>query len=184
MSKRPSFRVLCAGAAVSLLGGLLAVVVPLLLTTTPASAQPNPPGGAIIVNNGSFGNQSALPSGCASANDSTIQAAVNAASSDSIIYVCAGTYDESVTINKPLALDGAEFGVDAVGRSGEPETVIDGAGGVTYTSGATTGTVSGFTINGYTGGVGEIQAANVGSAWTFTDNIMDVSNGGDLLQHR
>ena len=33
-------------------------------------------------------------------------------------------------------------------------------------------------MNSYTGGVGEIRAASVGSGWTFTDNIIDASQGG------
>jgi parallel beta-helix repeat protein len=129
-----------------------------------------PPGGAIIV-----GTASAT---CVSPSYATIQPAISAASPGATIYVCAGTYSQSVSINKPLTLLGAQYGVDGVGRSGQPETVIDTTGGISYAPGATTGTVSGFTLNGYTGTVGEIQAANVGSAWTFTDNIMDVSNGG------
>ena len=63
MSKRLSFRVVCAGLAVPLLGGLLAVVVPELTGPALAGAQPNPPVGAIVVNNGSYGDQSALPAG-------------------------------------------------------------------------------------------------------------------------
>ena len=103
---------------------------------------------------------------------------MTSAPADSIIYVCAGTYNESVTVNEPLALDGAEFGVSAVGRTGEPETVVSGTGGIKFTAGASGDAVSGFTINGYTGGVGAIQAANVGSGWTFSDNIVDASEGG------
>jgi nitrous oxidase accessory protein NosD len=129
-----------------------------------------PPGGAIVVG-------VAGPS-CPSPSTSSIQTAINSANPGATIYVCAGTYNESLTINEPLTLLGAQYGVDARTRSAEPETIIDGSGGIQYTSGATTGTVSGFTLNGYTGSVGEIQAANVGSAWTFTDNLMDVSNGG------
>jgi len=94
-----------------------------------------------------------------------------------VIYVCAGTYNESLSISEPLDLDGAQFGRDARGRV-TAETVIDGAGGITYTTGATTGTINGFTLNGYTGSVAEIVASNVGSGWTFNNNIIDVSNGG------
>src|SRR5690349_21616061 len=42
---------------------------------------------------------------------STIQAAVNAANPGDVIQVDAGTYPESVTINKALTLDGANAGV-------------------------------------------------------------------------
>ena len=147
------------------------------------STGPPPPPPPLVVNNGSYSPQSDLPSVCLAPNPvyTTIQAAVNAATSDATIYVCAGTYDESnvaISIDEPLTIEGAQFGVNAVGRSGQPETVIDDTAGIVYGAGATTGTLSGFTLNGYTGSVGEIDAANVGSAWTFTDNIIDVSNGG------
>ncbi len=162
-------RFLKLSLSVMLAGGALigaAVAAP-----TVAGAQVvTPPGGAIVV-----GISSAT---CPSPSYSSIQSAIDDASSGATIYVCSGTYDESLTIDKPLTLLGAQYGVDARTRSGDPETIIDGSGGIDYTSGATTGTVSGFTLNGYTGGVGEIDAANVGSAWTFTDNAIDVSNGG------
>ena len=110
----------------------------------------------------------------------TISSAIIAASPGATIYVCAGTYPESLTIDKPLTLLGARFGNDARGRSGS-ETVITGAGGITYTTGATSGTIDGFTLNGYAGGTGEIVASNVGSNWQFKNNIIDVSNGGIYL---
>jgi hypothetical protein len=151
----------------------------LLVAAPSASAAPPaaqaPPAGAIIVSN----NPGSDPvSACNTPDYGTIQDAVDAATTGDTIYVCDGTYSDPVTINEPLTLDGAEYGVSGVGRTGAPETVIDAPGGVTYSAGATTGTLSGFTLNSYTGGVGEISAAGVGSAWTFTDNIVDVSNGG------
>ncbi len=143
-----------------------------------AGAQPNPPGGALLVNNGSYANQGILPTGCVGASYTTIQAAVNAASPGNSIYVCAGTYSGAVSIGTSVVLDGAEYGVNAVGRTGEPETVIDATGGITFTSGGSGSTVSGFSLSGYTGSTGEINAANVGSGWTFSDNIIDTSKGG------
>jgi hypothetical protein len=142
-----------------------------------------PPPGVIIVNNDTYPTQSDLPSACSTPTYPTIDDAVGAASSGDTIYVCAGTYDENISIDLPLILDGAEYGVDAVGRSGYPETIIDSADGITYAPGATTGTVSGFDLNGLTDtGPGEITAdpglSGVGSGWTFTDNIVDVSEGG------
>ena len=161
-------RILKLSLSVALAGGMLTGAA--LASPAVAGADPAVPAGAIVV-----GTASAT---CSAPSYSTIQAAINAASSGATIYVCPGTYNESLTINKPLILDGAQYGVDARNRSVPDESVISGNGGITYTSGASTGTVSGFTLNGYTGGVGEIQASNVGSGWTFTDNIMDVSNGG------
>ena len=183
MTRRPSFRILRVGIGAVLAGGMIGVVTAGLGEGS-ASAEPPPvPAGATVVNNGSYANQADLPSACSSPAFTTIDSAVAAASSSETIYVCAGTYDENPTISLPLTLDGAEYGVDGVGRTGNPETVIDSTGGITYATGATTGTVSGFDLSGYTGtGPGEIQAdpglAGVGSGWTFTDNIIDVSNGG------
>jgi hypothetical protein len=151
-------------------------------STTPAvkaSSLKAPPAGAIIVSNHTGSNSI---TGCRTPAYTTIQAAVNAASPGSKIYVCDGTYNESVTISTRLFLYGAEYGVGAPSRpAGDLETVIDGSGGIQYASGATTGTIDGFTLNGYTGSIAEIDAAGVGSAWKFIDNIIDVSNGGIYL---
>jgi parallel beta-helix repeat protein len=161
-------------AAGTLMGGLLVVVT---AGTATAVSLPTPPAGATFVSNHSGAD---AVTGCAAPSFTSIQAAVTAASANATIYVCAGTYNESVSIAKPLTLDGAEFGVDARTRSGV-ETIIDGSGGVSYVAGATSGTLNGFTLNGYTGGTGEVQAANVGSAWNLSNNVVDVSNGGYYL---
>ena len=49
---------------------------------------------------------------------STIQDAVTNATAGDTILADAGTYSESVTINKSLTLEGAQHGVDARTRSG------------------------------------------------------------------
>jgi parallel beta-helix repeat protein len=48
----------------------------------------------------------------------TIQEAINAASSGDIIYVKAGTYYESITINKPLSLEGEDAAVTIIDARG------------------------------------------------------------------
>ena len=60
---------------------------------------------------------------------STIQAAITAASAGDVIDVCAGTFSENITINKPLTLRGANAGVKATGSvRGAGESIIDGTG--------------------------------------------------------
>src|SRR5438552_18128534 len=57
----------------------------------------------------------------------TIQAAVDAASPNATINVDAGSYEELVTVNKPLTLHGAQAGVDARDDSrGSAESVVRG----------------------------------------------------------
>ena len=152
------------------------VIGPVAVTSAGASASGSdaPTAGSVIVNNGTYGGT--LPSACASPGFTSIQLAVNAASSGATIYVCAGTYNESVSISKPLTLDGAQYLTNAVGRSGGPESVITGSGGVTYTTGATSGTLRGFSLHSSTT-YSEIYAANVGSGWTFTNNIINANLG-------
>ena len=157
--------------SIALCAGVL-VGASLSISSAAGAATTAPPAGATIVGASS-------PS-CHAPSFSTIQAAITAASAGATIYVCAGTYNESLSINKPLILLGAEYQSDARTRSGA-ETVIDGTGGITYASGATSGTIEGFTLNGYTGGTGEVVASDVGSGWTFTKDIVDVSNGGFYL---
>ena len=64
---------------------------------------------------------------CPSPTVATIQAAITAAAANDVIYVCAGTCTEQLTINKPLTLLGAQFGVDARTGRTDPavETVFD-----------------------------------------------------------
>jgi len=153
----------------TLLGGLLVVINP-----GPASAQSPIPGGALVVSNGATD-----PAGCATAPYATIQSAVNAAQSGDTVYVCAGTYDESVTINEPLTLDGAQYGVSAPSRSG-PETVIEAPassqGPIVYGSGAPTGEVDGFTLNGDNSAnnpTGISAFGSSGTGYTWADNIIE-----------
>jgi nitrous oxidase accessory protein NosD len=112
----------------------------------------------------------------------TVQSAVDTATPGDTIYVCAGTYTENLTISKPLTILGAEH--DVTVGAGDTSTRTDATdesilkGDVSYRTGATTGTLSGFTLIGTATDVPVVQAKQVGSGWRFTDDIVDVSNGG------
>lgn len=56
----------------------------------------------------------------------TIQAAINAASSNDIINVAAGTYAGSILVNKLLTLRGPNTGVDPCTATRSPEAIITG----------------------------------------------------------
>jgi parallel beta-helix repeat protein len=152
------------------LGAGAGVVLPTLVAR--ANPPVPPPAGAIVT--GTSGPT------CPSPTYATIQSAINAAPAGATIYVCAGTYNESPTINKPLILDGAQYDVDARTRAGSTETVVNGSGGISFTAGATSGTVNGFTLEGYTGTAGAITATGVGAGWRFVNNVIDVSTGGGV----
>ncbi len=78
----------------------------------------------------------------------TIQQAIAAASDGDTIVVAAGSYKESVTVDKSLTLKGAQAGVDARNRSGE-ETIIEpdeGAGIRILTVADRVVVIDGFTV--------------------------------------
>ncbi|MBA3766375.1 MAG: thrombospondin type 3 repeat-containing protein [Acidobacteria bacterium] len=89
---------------------------------------------------------------CPGATYFTIQSAVNAAAPGDTIQVCAGTYTETVTVNKTLTLLGAQNGVDARTRAAAPgtESVVNGAGGG-FNITASNVVINGFTIEGASG---------------------------------
>lgn len=80
----------------------------------------------------------------------SIQAAINAASSGGTVTVGSGTYNEKITINKPLSLVGANVGVNPVTSARGAESIIDasGVGAVAVTVTAANVTINGFTITG------------------------------------
>jgi hypothetical protein len=124
--------------------------------------------------------QVAAPEECAY---SSIQAAVNAAESGDIINVGAGTYKESVLIDKPLTLVGpteiSPNGSDPLTRvdRGAEAVIAPPAGatnhGITLTAVATDVTVSGFTVD-LSNGVQNQRHLNVNTAipsLTISQNV-------------
>jgi hypothetical protein len=110
---------------------------------------------------------------CPFAAHTTVGAAVAAANPGDQINVCAGTYPETVVVNKFLTLRGAQAGIDARTRpipepSPSPappppnESILNGPGGSLHIT-ASNVTVDGFTVQEASGpplGVGIALAAN------------------------
>jgi parallel beta-helix repeat protein len=112
---------------------------------------------------------------CANPDFSTIHDAVNAAVPGTTILVCAGTYNENVTLNKPLTLRGAQAGVDATTRNapGAESIVSGGSGNPFVIQGIGAGdsdVIDGFTIthSGSSAGIGVFA----GSGHLFRDNVI------------
>lgn len=84
---------------------------------------------------------------CPFAAYTTITAAVAAAANGDQIDVCAGTYTETVTVNKAITLRGAQAGVDARTRSvpTTQESILNSPGGSLSIT-ASNVTVDGFTV--------------------------------------
>jgi hypothetical protein len=113
----------------------------------------------------------------------TIQAAVNASNPGDTIDVSAGTYAESVTVNKSLVLNGAQAGVDGrdPSRTAEPstESIVTGSGNDGKTPFDVTAndvTIDGFTVEGATNsnafGTNLLVGAGT-SGETIEDNVIE-----------
>jgi hypothetical protein len=94
-------------------------------------------------------------------NFATIQAAVTAANPGDTILADAGTYNEHVTVNKSLILEGARHGVDARTRSGS-ESIVNGGGFSPFYVTANDVTIDGFTIQGADGSMGNVFPGGFG----------------------
>ena len=92
---------------------------------------------------------------CPGATFTTIQAAVNTAIAGDTVKVCAGSYVETVTVNKTLTIQGAQMGVDARTRVAVAgtESVVAGPGGGFNVS-ANNVSINGFTIKNAAGSTG------------------------------
>ncbi|MEU0689565.1 SpaA isopeptide-forming pilin-related protein [Streptomyces uncialis] len=152
------------------------------VSAVPASAAPAavvpPPAGAIIV--GTAGPNCPAPA------FATITDAVAAAAPESTLYVCAGLYQEHVTITKNLTLLGAQWGVDArTGRTDlSEETVVTSAAGEFTYSDTATGTIDGFTLQGAAtvtpppDDIGILVLTDAGTGFTWINNVISGNTGG------
>src|SRR5205823_14490979 len=92
-----------------------------------------------------------------------IQDGINVSASSATVQVGAGTYNENLTIDRPLTLLGPNVGNSGAGpRVGEAE--INGTVSLT-TAGSVT--IDGFTVNG--------AVSDPSSPLTLTDNIISAS---------
>lgn len=108
----------------------------------------------------------------------SIQSAINEASGNDVIEVCAGIYAESVTVNKPLDIRGANYGTPVTGRTfatASESFVQTTASGSAFTM---QGGSSGSSIRGFSlGSVGDAGNRGVNmitglSNVTISENII------------
>lgn len=109
---------------------------------------------------------------CGDARFSSVQAAVDAVANHGTVYVCAGTYTESVTISKPLHLAGKSHSV--IDASGQPYGVGVAASN-TRVSGLTVKNAS-FDENTGSPGDGIVTAGLINGNPVPADHVAIVGN--------
>ena len=121
----------------------------------------------VVVNDNTVGPG---PAGadCANPDFSNIHDAVNASVAGSTILVCAGTYNETVNVNKKLTIEGAQAGVDARTRS------VPASSESTVTGGGIGVVADGVTLDGFT-------VQNVGPSPFGTGIFLSGSNSGQRI---
>jgi parallel beta-helix repeat protein len=111
----------------------------------------------------------------------TIQAGVDAASVGSTVGVLAGTYPESVTVNKTVTILGAQNGVNpSTGRTAGDtnEAVVQATGGNAFTVSVPNVTIDGFSITTGAGGVYGVGETTPVVGTIVRDNFIYGLTGG------
>ena len=112
----------------------------------------------------------------------TIQAAINAASDGDMILVAAGTYNESLTVDKDVTIEGANAGTAGTGTRGA-ETVITGQ----VTISADGVTIDGVEITGDGAGPLGTTGVVVGSGsdgFSLVNSVLSSASAGDFAHVR
>lgn len=109
----------------------------------------------------------------------TIQSAVNSATSSDTIQVTAGTYGEHVVIDKPLTLNGANVGISGTSTSRVAESIVDGSDtDAPFRINSDGVTIDGFTVaGGANGGYNSGISAPFGNV-TIKNNIITANTIG------
>jgi parallel beta-helix repeat protein len=109
---------------------------------------------------------------------SSIQDAINAAAVDGTVHVAAGTYLESVTVNKPVTLLGAQAGLNPAGRTDPAvESIVSAPSGTNgFSIGADNVTIRGFTVT-TAGGVYGVAETTPVSGTNIDRNIVSGFGG-------
>ncbi len=159
------------------LGGAL----PAIFSQTADAATPSD----LYVVQGGTGNCSSLAQACGS-----ITTAVNAAdaSGGTVIHVAAGAYAETVNVNKPVIIDGAEAGVAGASPIGTPRVGLE-TRVTAFNISSSNVTVDGFSLLSAGIQMNINPAAAIGSGIVVEDNIfenyasvgMPTENAGNLL---
>lgn len=106
----------------------------------------------------------------------TIQAAINAATTadGETLEVSAGTYNESVVVNKSLTIKGAQAGVDAGTRTidGAGESIVNGGTQTAFTISANNVTLNGLQVMQTGNGAHTITTPDNYSGITLENNIV------------
>lgn len=111
---------------------------------------------------------------CSNPGFNSIQAAVNASVSGDTVIVCAGTYNESVSVTTDnLTLLGAKNGLDARPNRGLGESIVNPPSGqVGISLAANNLTLDGFQVS-FTGGNSGVYTSPSYSGYTVVNNIID-----------